>query len=362
MTAPSSTSSSGRTSSAARRFFACASRTAPRTRCCSASRHDGEPRTVAAVVDEQSGDETWWRADLPMENLSVSYRWLLAGGDAGYAWLNGRGPRAHRGRRRRRLPAGARSRRTGVAHELRRLRDLSRPFRLERGGARCAAVGRAPRLGRAARRPRAEHATRVVRRRPDGRRAAPRPHRAGRRERHLHDAVLPRRQHTPVRRSSFDHVDPLLGGDEAFASLVRAAHARGLKLVGDLTMNHCGVTHDWFERAAADEVAGAGSLLLRQVGCPHGYAPGSASARCRRSTGAPTSSLAHARDRPLARRRTASTAGASTSRTWSAATATSTSITTSRRGRGERRRLAARRRARSRLPARPRRHGLARQR
>ena len=35
--------------------------------------------------------------------------------------------------------------------------------------------------------------------------------------------------------SSFDHVDPLLGGDEAFASLVRAAHARGLKLVGDLT-------------------------------------------------------------------------------------------------------------------------------
>jgi len=52
--------------------------------------------------------------------------------------------------------------------------------------------------------------------------------------------------------SSFDAVDPLLGGDDALASLVAAAHAAGLKVVGDLTTNHTGDTHDWFRTAQAD--------------------------------------------------------------------------------------------------------------
>ncbi|WP_228373502.1 alpha-amylase family glycosyl hydrolase [Demequina gelatinilytica] len=53
--------------------------------------------------------------------------------------------------------------------------------------------------------------------------------------------------------STFDHVDPLLGGDEALASLARAAHARGLRVMGDLTTNHTGDGHDWF--AASRDVA-----------------------------------------------------------------------------------------------------------
>ena len=32
----------------------------------------------------------------------------------------------------------------------------------------------------------------------------------------------------------------------------RAAHARGLRVIGDLTTNHSGVTHEWFAAAAAD--------------------------------------------------------------------------------------------------------------
>ena len=48
--------------------------------------------------------------------------------------------------------------------------------------------------------------------------------------------------------TSFDHVDPLLGGDEALASLLAAAHARGIHVVGDLTLNHVGVGHDWFPK------------------------------------------------------------------------------------------------------------------
>ncbi|MEU3019199.1 glycoside hydrolase family 13 protein [Nocardiopsis sp. NPDC007018] len=52
--------------------------------------------------------------------------------------------------------------------------------------------------------------------------------------------------------SDFDRVDPLLGGDEALAALVREAHARGLRVMGDLTTNHTGDEHVWFRAAQAD--------------------------------------------------------------------------------------------------------------
>ncbi|NYJ20706.1 glycoside hydrolase family 13 protein [Glaciibacter psychrotolerans] len=49
--------------------------------------------------------------------------------------------------------------------------------------------------------------------------------------------------------SSFDEVDPLLGGNAAFARLIDAAHARGFKVIGDLTSNHSGDRHEWFQAA-----------------------------------------------------------------------------------------------------------------
>jgi alpha-glucosidase len=52
--------------------------------------------------------------------------------------------------------------------------------------------------------------------------------------------------------TSFAHVDPLLGGDEALVSLTRAVHGRGMRVVGDLTTNHTGVGHEWFLRGTAD--------------------------------------------------------------------------------------------------------------
>ena len=52
--------------------------------------------------------------------------------------------------------------------------------------------------------------------------------------------------------STFMLVDPLLGGDEALIRLVEAAHARGMKVMGDLTSNHTGDDHEWFKRAQAD--------------------------------------------------------------------------------------------------------------
>lgn len=49
--------------------------------------------------------------------------------------------------------------------------------------------------------------------------------------------------------ASFQHVDPLLGGDAAYQRLIEAAHARGMKVMGDLTTNHSGVSHEWFQAA-----------------------------------------------------------------------------------------------------------------
>ena len=49
--------------------------------------------------------------------------------------------------------------------------------------------------------------------------------------------------------SSFLRVDPLLGGDEAYARLIEEAHARGIKVIGDLTSNHSGDRHEWFRAA-----------------------------------------------------------------------------------------------------------------
>jgi len=49
--------------------------------------------------------------------------------------------------------------------------------------------------------------------------------------------------------ASFDAVDPLLGGDEAYISLIEAAHDRGIRVIGDLTSNHSGDRHEWFQQA-----------------------------------------------------------------------------------------------------------------
>lgn len=70
--------------------------------------------------------------------------------------------------------------------------------------------------------------------------------------------------------STFECVDALLGGDEALARLSTALHERGMRLVLDLTTNHTGATHEWFERAQADtDSPEAGFYLFREH--PHDY-------------------------------------------------------------------------------------------
>ncbi|NDE72051.1 MAG: glycoside hydrolase family 13 protein [Actinobacteria bacterium] len=53
--------------------------------------------------------------------------------------------------------------------------------------------------------------------------------------------------------SSFDEADPLLGGDDALISLRKAAEKRGIRVMSDLTTNHCGLGHPWIQEALSDK-------------------------------------------------------------------------------------------------------------
>jgi alpha-glucosidase len=83
--------------------------------------------------------------------------------------------------------------------------------------------------------------------------------------------IFPARSTHRYDATSFDRVDPLLGGDEALASLVAAAHGRGLRLIGDLTTNHCGDGHDWFRAALASPAAPERELFYFDGSLPNGY-------------------------------------------------------------------------------------------
>ena len=61
--------------------------------------------------------------------------------------------------------------------------------------------------------------------------------------------VFPAESNHRYNASTFDRVDDLLGGDDAYARLSAAVHERGWHILGDLTTNHTGDTHEWFRSA-----------------------------------------------------------------------------------------------------------------
>nr|WP_274637238.1 glycoside hydrolase family 13 protein [Microbacterium bovistercoris] len=64
-----------------------------------------------------------------------------------------------------------------------------------------------------------------------------------------HTPIFPARSNHRYDASSFATVDPLLGGDEAYLRLIAAVHGRGMRIMGDLTSNHSGDAHEWFQAA-----------------------------------------------------------------------------------------------------------------
>ena len=64
--------------------------------------------------------------------------------------------------------------------------------------------------------------------------------------------VFPGESNHRYNATTFTEVDELLGGSEAYARLSAAVHERGWRILGDLTTNHTGDTHEWFLCAVDD--------------------------------------------------------------------------------------------------------------
>ncbi len=225
--------------------------------------YDGEPRYVPAVVDRVGKDETWYRADLLAHNPVTSYRFLLDHGSSGYSWLNG---------------SGVHDRDVTDAHDFRVTTAAPPPAwtrdsvvyqifldRFATSGPKETPEWAVP----------AAWDDPVVSEGP----ATPLQFYGGdlrgivERLDHLQrlgvdllylTPFFPAESNHRYNASSFDRVDPLLGGDAALAELTDAAHARGMRVMGDLTTNHSGSEHEWFRRACADPSAAERSFYYFQ--------------------------------------------------------------------------------------------------
>lgn len=221
---------------------------------------DGEPFFVRAVREptRDTSAEVWWRAELEARNRVTNYRWLIGGGPVGWAWVNG---------------AGVHLRDVPDAADFRIVADLAPPAWAADALVYQIFPDRFARSTAADTRALPEWAVPAAWDDPvDISRPGP-----GSRQlfggdldgivEHLeHIAGLgfdviyltpffPGRSNHRYDAHTFSAVDPLLGGDEALRRLTAAAHARGIRVLGDFTSNHTGVTHEWFEAARRDRKA-----------------------------------------------------------------------------------------------------------
>lgn len=239
---------------------------------------DGEPLIVEAERKEAVGDDVWWVAQFEVRNIETHYRWLVVGGAFDFAWVT----------------AG------GVV-------DIDVPDATDfviSASAPPPAWATAPiyqvfpdRFARSSDDLGPAHAPhgvdlpdwaepRAWTDGPDGRsRSTPREffggdldgvrahldYIAGLGARTLYlTPVFPAASTHRYDASSFNEVDPLLGGDAALERLVDAAHEAGVRVVGDITLNHCGRGHEWFVRAQ-DPAAPEREFFRFDPELEHGY-------------------------------------------------------------------------------------------
>ena len=233
--------------------------------------HDGEAREVPAELDAETETERWWRASFPVDNPLTPYRWLFSG-DAGYTWLNGLGVVDHD------VPdaddfvlaPGV----DGPDWHLGSIVYEVFPDRFARGGVEAQppdwAIRREwdePPTGRGPETPFEWYGgdLRGIEQRLDH------VERLGASVLYL-TPIFPAGSTHRYDATSFDRIDPLLGGDEALASLLAAANPRGIRVLGDLTPNHCGDAHEWFRAARDDPAAPERELFYFDDSFTHGYA------------------------------------------------------------------------------------------
>ena len=228
---------------------------------------DGEPAVQPATQESKDDAGAWWQADLELVNTLTSYRFLVSRGPSDYRWLTATG--VHE-----RDVTDAGDFKISTAHRLPEWVPDQVGYQVFPD--RVARTETGVPLPEWARH--ADWDDPVVHKGPD----VPGQVYGG-----TLDGVTAHLDHlgslgasllylTPVfaARSnhrydaiSFDEVDPLLGGDGALDRLIAAAHAEGLRVVGDLTTNHTGDAHAWFLRALEDpDSAERGFYRFREDG------------------------------------------------------------------------------------------------
>ncbi|MSW03255.1 MAG: glycoside hydrolase family 13 protein [Actinobacteria bacterium] len=232
--------------------------------------HDGEPRSFDLKQAHKGEVESWWSAKVSIKNLSTSYRFVFVD-DGKYEWLNAAGVfdydvHSNNDFQIVALPSYPEWIKSSVFYQI-------FPDRFAKSGQK--------------------HETpdwaypRDWNEPPSGRSKY-----TGRElyggdlmgvEQHL-DYVselgvngiyftpfFPARSNHRYDASSFDEVDPILGGNKALFSLVAAASKRKIRLLGDLTSNHCGAGHSWLATAIADKKSKERGYFYWDKSVKHGY-------------------------------------------------------------------------------------------
>ncbi|WP_029069190.1 glycoside hydrolase family 13 protein [Jonesia quinghaiensis] len=236
---------------------------------------DGEPRLATALLTHETADERWYEADVLVHNPRTNYRFLIVL-DNGYGWLNQRGwflhdvPDANDYQLTTHAPAPAWVH-EGIIYQI-------FPDRFARSST-------APALSDTDLPPWAIPAT-DWNTEPIASGAGVSEHFYGgdldgivEHLDHIHNLgvktvyltpIFPGRSNHRYDASTFDEVDPLLGGNSAYERLATEIHHRGLRIMGDITTNHTGAGHEWFQRANSDPTAPEHSYYYWTPGEP-GY-------------------------------------------------------------------------------------------
>ena len=83
--------------------------------------------------------------------------------------------------------------------------------------------------------------------------------------------LFPARSNHRYDASSFEVIDPILGGDAAFQALIKTAKKKGIRILGDLTSNHCGAGHTWLAKAKKDKKSKERSYFYWDKSIKWGY-------------------------------------------------------------------------------------------
>ena len=232
--------------------------------------HDGEPRSFELALERRDATESWWAVKVKIENPSTCYRFVFVDNDK-YDWLNASGFYDHDVHSNNdfqivAIPAYPSWIRSSVFYQI-------FPDRFAKSGmkkqipqwAQQREWSQLPAVGTR------EMGTELFGGDLDGVRE---------RLDYLDDLGINGIYFTPFfpalsnhryDATSFREVDPILGGDKAMSRLVTEAKRRKIRLLGDLTSNHCGAGHPWLAKAKRDKKSKERGYFYWDKSVKHGY-------------------------------------------------------------------------------------------